>query len=123
MPVISGCPIMISPARRPKIPVQSKVFPSFLSSFLISKLIIILETPVNRAQKAKINGMKVTFSIKLPENSQTAKRTVIIPLNKSQPLFLSAVIYLLISEIPLTKKIKANKKAKDKRLKAGFTKR
>jgi hypothetical protein len=39
---------------------------------LTSKLIIVLETPVKRAQKAKMKGMKVTFSKKVPEKSQIA---------------------------------------------------
>ena len=109
---------MMIPAIIPKIPVQRRVLPNFLSTFLTSKLIIVLETPVKRAQKAKMKGMKVTFSKKVPEKSQIAKRTVITPVKRSQPLFSSAEKYLMISEIPLTMKMRANKMAKDRRLRA-----
>ena len=111
---------MMIPAMIPKIPVQRRVLPNFLSTFFTSKLMMVLETPVKRAQKAKIKGMKVTFSKKVPEKSQIDKRTVITPLKRSQPLFSSAEKYLMISEIPLTKKMRANKKAKDRRLRAGL---
>ena len=111
---------MMIPAIIPKIPVQRRVLPNFLSTFLTSKLIIVLETPVKRAQKAKMKGMKVTFSKKVPEKSQIAKRTVITPVQRSQPLFSSAEKYLMISEIPLTMKMRANKMAKDRRLRAGL---
>ena len=111
---------MMIPEIIPKIPVQRRVLPNFLSTFLTSKLIIVLETPVKRAQKAKMKGMKVTFSKKVPEKSQIAKRTVITPVKRSQPLFSSAEKYLMISEIPLTMKMRANKMAKDRRLRAGL---
>ena len=107
---------MMIPAIIPKIPVQRRVLPNFLSTFFTSKLMIVLEIPVKRAQKAKIKGIKVT----VPEKSQIDKRTVITPVKRSQPLFSSAEKYLMISEIPLTKKMRANKKAKDRRRRAGL---